>query len=83
MRFYNLLLASKKPVMASKKTVTTIAHQGKIHFCTTAGMRLNHHGKFKVQRFQLFEQIIKDDCTPRSTVLHLPLRWLINKVSCT
>ena len=30
-------------------------------------MRLNHHGNFKVQRFQLFEQIKKDDCA------HLPL----------
>jgi len=35
--------------------VTTAAYQGKIHFSTTAGMRLNHHGNFEVQRFQRFE----------------------------
>jgi len=29
-------------------------------------MRLNHHGNFHVQRFQLFEQIKKDDCAPPS-----------------
>jgi len=34
--------------------ITTAAYQGKFHFSTTAGMRLNHHGNFKVQRFQLF-----------------------------
>jgi len=28
------------------------AHQGKIHFSTTAGMRLNHYGNFEVQRFE-------------------------------
>jgi len=31
-------------------------------------MRLNHHGNFKVQRFQLFEQIKKEDCAPNPTV---------------
>jgi len=31
------------------------AYQGKINFGTMAGMRLNHHENFKVQRFQLFE----------------------------
>jgi len=31
------------------------AYQRKFHFSTTAGMRLNHHGNFKVQRFQIFE----------------------------
>jgi len=31
------------------------AYQGKTHFSATAGMTLNHHGNFKVQRFQLFE----------------------------
>jgi len=36
-------------------------------------MRLNHHGNFEVQRFQLFEQIIKDDSAPRPTVPYLPL----------
>jgi len=36
-------------------------------------MKLNHHGNFKVQHFQLFEHIKKDDCAPRSTVPHLPL----------
>jgi len=35
--------------------VTTAVYQGKIHFSTTAGMRLHHHGNFKVQRYQLFE----------------------------
>jgi len=34
---------------------TTAAYQGKIHFSTTAGTKLNHHGSFKVQHFQLFE----------------------------
>jgi len=32
-----------------------VAYQGKIGFSTTAGMILNPHGNFKVQRFQLFE----------------------------
>jgi len=36
-------------------------------------MRLIRHSNFKVQRFQLFEQIKKDDCDPRSTAPHLPL----------
>ena len=36
-------------------------------------MRLNHHGNFKGQRFQLFEQIKKDVCAPSPTVHHLPL----------
>jgi len=31
------------------------ANQRKIQFGTMAGMRLNHHGNFEVQRFQLFE----------------------------
>jgi len=35
--------------------VKTAAYQGKIYFSTTAGMRVNHHGNFKVQRFQLCE----------------------------
>jgi len=35
--------------------VATAAYQQKFHFGTTAGMKLNHHGNFKVQRFQLFE----------------------------
>jgi len=50
-----------------------VACQVKIHFSTTAEMRLNHHGNFKVQRFQLFEQIKKDDCAPSPTVPPLPL----------
>jgi len=49
------------------------ACQGKIHFSTTAGMKLNHHGNFKVQRFQLCKSIKKDDCAPSPTVPHLPL----------
>jgi len=35
--------------------VATAAYQGKIYFSTTAGMRLNHLGNVKVQRFQRFE----------------------------
>jgi len=45
-------------------------------------MRLNHHGNFKVQRFQLFEQIKKDDCGPSPTVPHLPLYTLLVKKIC-
>jgi len=67
--------------------VTTVAYQRKFHFSTTAGMRLHHHGNFKVQRFQLFEQIKKDDCAPSPAVPHLPLHICISKgnyckVSC-
>jgi len=36
-------------------------------------MRLNHHGNFKVQRFQPFEQIKKDDCAPSPTFPYLKL----------
>jgi len=43
MRFYKLHLGSKNT-----------AYQVKIHFNTTADMRLNHHGNFKVQHMQLF-----------------------------
>jgi len=74
MRFYKLDLGSKNTTCST--LVTTAAYQGKIHFSTTAGMRLNHHGNFKVQRFQLFEQIKKDDCGPSPTVPHLPLLFL-------
>jgi len=37
-----------------------------------AGVKLNHHGNFKVQRFQLFEQIKKDYCAPSPTVPTFP-----------
>jgi len=39
-------------------------------------MRLNHQGNFEVQRFQLFEQIKKDDCAPSPTVPHLLLKTI-------
>jgi len=56
--------------------VTTAAYQGKFHFSTTAGMRRNDHGKFKVQRFKFFEKIKKDDCAPSPTLPHIPLhQW--------
>jgi len=51
---------------------TTAAYQEKIHVSTSAGMRLNHHGNFKAQRFQLLEQIKTDHCAPSPTVLHFP-----------
>jgi len=51
MRFNKLLLGSKNTTCS----VTTAAYQRKIHFSPTAVMRLNHHGNFKAQRFQLFE----------------------------
>jgi len=41
-------------------------------------MRLNDLGNFKVQRFQLFEQIKKDDCALSFSVPHLPLPVLHN-----
>jgi len=72
MRFYKLLLGSKNTTCSV--TRKNGGYQGKIHFSTTTGMRLNHHGNFKVQRFQLFEQIEKDDCVHSPTVPHLPLR---------
>jgi len=53
MWFYKLLLGSKNTTCSV--TRETDAYQGKINFSTTAGMRLNHHENFKVQRFQLFE----------------------------
>jgi len=46
-------------------------------------MRPNHHGNFKVQHFQLFEQIKKDNCTPSSTMPHLPLHlFQRNAIEC-
>ena len=39
-------------------------------------MRLNHHGNFKVERFQLFKWIKKDNCAPSLTVPHLPLQFI-------
>jgi len=45
----------------AKTLVTTASYQGMINFRTTAGMRLNHHGNFKVQ---LFEQIKKKTTVP-------------------
>jgi len=45
----------------AKTLVTTASYQGMINFRTTAGMRLNHHGNFKVQ---LFEQIKKKQLCP-------------------
>ena len=51
--------------------VTTASYLGKIHVNITAGMRLNHHGNFKVQHFSLFQQIKKEDCAPSPTVPHL------------
>jgi len=48
-----------------------------------AGMRLNHHGNFKVQRFQLFEQIKKDGCAPPSpTWNRFPILKNLPKVRC-
>jgi len=45
-------------------------------------MRLKHHENFKVQRFQRFEKIKKDDCAPSPTVPHLPLLYtILNKTS--
>jgi len=41
-------------------------------------MRLNHHRNFKVQHFQLFEQIKKNGCAPSRTVPHLPLIIVLN-----
>ena len=50
----------------------TVGHQSNIHFSTTAGMRLNHHGNFKVQRFQHLNTVnIKGDCARGSTVPQL------------
>jgi len=57
------------------------AYQRKFHISTTAGMRLNHHGNFKIQRFQLFEQIKKDGCTPSPIVPHLPLPFSFQNTS--
>jgi len=53
MRFYKLHLGSKNTSCSVTRSNGCLSR--KIHFSTTAGMRLNHHGNFKVQRFQLFE----------------------------
>jgi len=46
--------------LGSKHTTFSVTRNNgclstKISLCPTAGMRLNHHGNFKVQRFQLVE----------------------------
>jgi len=53
MRFYKILLGSKNTTCSV--TRSNGCKSRKNHFSTKAGMRLNHLGKFKVQRFQLFE----------------------------
>jgi len=53
--FINYFWVAKTQTQLALQLVTTAAYQGKIHFSTMAGMRLNHHGNFKVQHFQLFE----------------------------
>jgi len=71
MRFYKLLLGSKNTTFSVIRN--NDCYQRKFDFSTKAGMRLNHHRNFKVQRFQLFEQIKKDDCASSPTVPHLSL----------
>jgi len=53
MQFYKLLLGSKNTTYSLTRNNGCLSR--KIHFSTTAGMRLNHHGNFNIQRFQLFE----------------------------
>ena len=76
MRFYKLLLGSKNTTFSVTRNNGCLST--KCHFSTEAGIRLNHHGNFKVQRFQLFEWIKKDECTPGLSVTHLPLPMLYN-----
>jgi len=45
-------------------------------------MKLNHHINLKIQRFQLFEQIQKDDCAPSSTVPTFPYIPLLVLMYC-
>jgi len=53
MRLYKLLLGSKNVTHSVTRNNGCLSRKN--HSSTTAGMRLNHHRNFKVQRFQLFE----------------------------
>jgi len=68
--------------------VTTAVYEGKIHFSTTAGMRLNHHGNFKVQHCKLFEKNKKRLLCPTFPYTERPLscytsnRLLLTNLEC-
>ena len=78
MRFYKLLLGSKNTTCSVTQKNGCLSR--KIHFSTTACMRLNHHGNFI--KFNVFNFLNK---SKKMTVPHLYLpacTLMLNKIRC-